>query len=84
VGLISGLVLLPLAPVRGVAWMADRLATEAERQLNDESSIREQLAVLAAAHDRGELSDDEYDAVEDRLLRQMQQTVQRLDSEGNR
>ena len=83
-GLISGLVLLPLAPVRGVAWMADRLATEAERQLTDEGAIREQLAALAAANDRGEISDDEYDAMEDRLLRLMQQTVQRLDSEGHR
>ena len=83
-GLISGLVLLPLAPVHGVAWMADRLATEAERQLTDEGAIREQLAALAAANDRGEISDDEYDAMEDRLLRLMQQTVQRLDSEGHR
>jgi len=84
VGLISGLLLLPLAPVRGVAWMADRLATEAERQLTDEGAIREQLSALAAANDRGEISDDEYDAMEDRLLRLMQQTVQRLDSEGLR
>jgi len=84
VGLISSIVLLPLAPVRGVAWMADYLATEAERQLTDDVSIREQLASLAAAHDRGELTDDEYDAVEDRLLRLMQQTVQPLDSKGNR
>ena len=83
-GLISGLVLLPLAPVRGVAWMADRLATEAERQLTDEGAIREQLSALAAANDRGEISDDEYDAMEDRLLRLMQQTVKRLDSEGLR
>lgn len=83
-GLISGLLLLPLAPVRGVAWMADRLATEAERQLTDEGAIREQLSALAAANDRGEISDDEYDAMEDRLLRLMQQTVKRLDSEGLR
>jgi hypothetical protein len=83
-GLISGLVLLPLAPVRGVAWMADHLATEAERQLTDEGAIRGQLAALAAANDRGEISDDEYDEMEDRLLRLMQQTVQRLDSEGHR
>ena len=83
-GLMSGLLLLPIAPVRGVAWMADRLAAEAERQLNDEGAIREQLAALAAANDRGEISDDEYDAMEDRLLRLMQQTMQRLDSEGHR
>lgn len=81
-GLLRGLVLLPLAPVQGVTWLAERLATEAERQLNDEGAIRAQLADLAAANDRGEISDDEYDAVEELLLRQLSDTTRRVDGEG--
>ena len=81
-GLLRSLVLLPLAPVEGVAWVADRLAAEAERQLNDEGALRAQLVELAAAHDRGEIDDEQYDVIEEQLLRQMQQTVRRLDSEG--
>jgi len=82
VGLLRALALLPLAPVEGVVWMADRLAAEAERQLHDESSIRGQLGELAAAHDSAEISDDDYDRLEEQLLRQLQPTTRRLDGEG--
>jgi len=78
------LALLPLAPVAGVVWVADRLADEAERQLTDDAPIRGQLADLAEAHDRGEISDADYDVIEEQLLRQMQQTMRRLDSEDVR
>jgi len=84
VGLLRGLALLPLAPVAGVVWVADRLADEAERQLTDDTPIRQQLADLAEAHDRGEISEDDYDVIEEQLLRQMQQTMRRLDSEDVR
>ena len=39
-GLITGLLTLPLAPVRGVAWIGEQVALEAERELNDETRIR--------------------------------------------
>lgn len=81
-GLLRGLALLPLAPVQGVAWLADRLAAEAERQLNDEGAIRAHLAELAAANDRGDISDDEYDLIEEQLLRQLSDTTRHIDSEG--
>jgi hemoglobin-like flavoprotein len=82
VGLLRALVLLPLAPVEGVAWLAERLAAEAERQLMDEGAIRAHLAELAAANDRGEISNEDYDVIEEQLLRQLQHTTRRLDSEG--
>ena len=78
-GLLRALALLPLAPVQGVVWVADRLAAEAERQLHDEGSIRAELGELAAAHDRGEIGDDDYDFIEEQLLRQLQPTTRRLD-----
>ena len=31
-GLITGLLTLPLAPVRGTIWVAEQLAAEAERE----------------------------------------------------
>ena len=83
-GLINALVTLPLAPVRGVVWLADRLADEAERQLTDDTWVREQMAELAAAYDRGEISADDYDVIEDELLQLMRHTTRRLDSEGGR
>ena len=80
-GLLRALALLPLAPVQGVAWVADQLATEAERQLNDTGAIRAHLAELASAHDRGDIDDDDFELLEEQLLQQLQPTTTRLDSE---
>ena len=70
-GLITGLLTLPLAPVRGTVWIAERLLEEAERELNDPVAIERQLADAEAAHERGELSDDELADIEDALLRRL-------------
>jgi len=70
-GLITGLLTLPLAPVRGTVWIAERLLEEAERQLNDPVAIERQLTEAEAAHERGELTDDELADIEDELLRRL-------------
>jgi hypothetical protein len=69
--LISGLLLLPLAPVRGTVWIAERLLEEAERELDDPAAIERRLADAEAAHERGELTDDELADIEDELLRRL-------------
>ena len=38
-GLITGLLTLPLAPVRGTVWLAERIQEQAEDELYDESAI---------------------------------------------
>ena len=63
-GLISGLLLLPLAPVRGVAWIAEVVAEEAERELAAANSPERALADLEAARATGEIDPDEADAIE--------------------
>ncbi len=67
-GLLTGLITLPLAPVRGVVWLAGRLAEQAENELYDEGSIHRQLDEIRAQRDAGELSEPEYDAKEDELI----------------
>lgn len=67
-GLVTGLLLLPLAPVRGTIWIADRLAREAERQVRDPRVVQEQLAALNRAFDEGLIGEDAFEAEEDRLL----------------
>jgi Gas vesicle protein G len=71
-GLITGLLTLPLAPVRGVAWVAEKVAEEAELELYDENRIMRELAELEAAHDQGQLSDEQFDANVDLLLERLQ------------
>lgn len=70
-GLLTGLVTLPLAPVRGTVWIAERLLEEAERQLNDPEVIEQQLLDAEARHRRGEITDDELERIEDELLRRL-------------
>ena len=52
-GLITGLLTLPLAPVRGTAWLAERIQEQAEAELYDESSIRAGLMELEEAREAG-------------------------------
>lgn len=70
-GLFTGLLTLPLAPVRGVVWVAERVAEEVERELYDEGNIRRQLLQLELDHEDGKLSDEERSAQEELLLQRL-------------
>jgi len=71
-GLFTGLLLLPLAPVRGTVWIAEQLMMQAERELDDERTVRRLLLEAEAALVRGELTEAEYDQIEDVLLAQLE------------
>ena len=70
-GLISGILLLPLAPVRGVAWIGEVIAEEADRELAEANSPERALADLEAARATGEIDPDEADALESELIARM-------------
>jgi hypothetical protein len=72
VGLITGLLTLPLAPVRGVAWVTEKVAEQAELELYDESRIMQELTELETAHARGEISDERFDAGVEQLLERLE------------
>ena len=59
VGLISGLLTLPLAPVRGTVWLAERIQEQAEAELYDETAIRTGLLEIESAGETGEPSEGE-------------------------
>jgi hypothetical protein len=67
-GLIGGLLTLPLAPVRGLAWVFEQVVDEAEAQLHDPARIRAELADAEAALERGEIDEPTYEALERELL----------------
>jgi hypothetical protein len=72
VGLFTGLLLLPLAPLRGTIWIAERLMEYAEEELGDEAMARRLLAEAELAFEAGDLSEAEYEAVEDELLERLE------------
>ncbi|GGT05006.1 gas vesicle protein [Streptomyces kurssanovii] len=67
-GLLTGILLLPLAPVRGVAWLAERVNDAAEHELYDPSVLRARLAALNEALEGGEISTEAFEREEERLL----------------
>lgn len=71
-GLITGLLTLPLAPVRGVAWVAEQVQEQAELELYDENRIMRELAALEMAHDAGEISEDEMNRRVDVALERLE------------
>ena len=70
-GLISGLLLLPLAPVRGTVWLAEQVQEQAEADLYDEDAIRQQLMELETLHEAGEIDDEELAMAEDALVERL-------------
>ena len=71
-GILTGLLLLPLAPLRATVWLAERLTEYAERELADESTVRRLLVEAEIAFESGELSESEYEIVEDELLARLE------------
>lgn len=67
-GLFTGLVTLPIAPVRGVVAIARVLEREALRQTTDPAIIREQLAAVDAAYEQGEITAEQRDLEQDELV----------------
>lgn len=67
-GLVGGLLKLPLAPARGLGWVLTQVVDEADARLNDPRRIRGELAEAAEALERGELDEQSYNEIEEELL----------------
>ncbi|GAA1523612.1 gas vesicle protein GvpG [Actinomadura kijaniata] len=67
-GLFSGLVTLPLAPVRGVMWLAEVLKEQAEAQLYDPGRIAAEMQQVADDVANGVITEEEAAEREEELL----------------
>ena len=67
-GLFTGLLGLPLAPLRGTVWVAEQVLQQAEEEYYDPARIKEQLEAVERARAAGELTDDEATEIEDALV----------------
>jgi cytochrome c-type biogenesis protein CcmH/NrfG len=70
-GLISGLLGLPLAPLRGTIAAAEQIRRQAEEEFYDPATIRAQLEEVDRQRDAGLLSDEEATAWEDELVERL-------------
>ncbi|SCK52238.1 gas vesicle protein GvpG [Streptomyces sp. WMMB 322] len=71
-GLITELLALPLAPVRGALWVMDQLVLTAEQQYYDPEPVVRQLAELEQELLDGRITEEEFDRVEDQLLDELE------------
>ena len=80
-GLFRELVLLPLAPARGTAWIAEQLAEEVDRRLYDEDNIRRELIQLELDEQEGRISAEERELGEQDLLDRLAEARRRAAEE---
>lgn len=81
-GLLRGLVGLPLAPVQGATWLSRQILAAAEAQYYDEGAIVAALDELEAAVAGGRVTAQEAEAVEDELLARLVEARARKTEQG--
>jgi cytochrome c-type biogenesis protein CcmH/NrfG len=79
VGLITGLLTLPLAPYRGVLWLAERVEDVADEEAL--ASVTDRLQRLHEDHRDGLLTDDELADAELEVLREFGDEAEQFDTE---
>jgi len=80
-GLLTGLLGLPLAPVRGTIAVADQVLKQAEEEYYDPARIRQQLEEVDRQREAGAISEDEAIAWEDELVDRLMNRPARLERE---
>ena len=70
-GLISGILGLPLAPLRGVVAAAEQVRRQAEEEFYDPVAIRQQLEKVERQRADGVLTEDEAIMWEDELVERL-------------
>ncbi|MEU7006625.1 gas vesicle protein GvpG [Streptomyces sp. NPDC046332] len=82
-GLLTGIVTLPLAPLRGTAWVVDQVLLAAEREYYDPEPVRAQLAALVDDLANGRVDAEEFDRREDALLDRLDEIEENRRGTGN-
>ncbi|MFI1618869.1 gas vesicle protein GvpG [Streptomyces lydicus] len=72
-GLLTHLATLPLAPVRGVAWVMERVVEAAEDEAYDPAPVEQELARLEEQLLAGEIDEETFDRREDELLDRLEE-----------
>jgi hypothetical protein len=70
-GLITGILGLPLAPLRGVVAAAEQVRRQAEEEFYDPVNIRRQLQEVEQLRTEGALSEEEATMWEDELVERL-------------
>jgi hypothetical protein len=71
-GFLIDLLALPVTgPIKGVMWIAEQVAEQAERELYNADKVRGKLMELELLYDMGEIGEEEYLEAEEALLERL-------------
>ncbi|MBF6184099.1 MULTISPECIES: gas vesicle protein GvpG [Nocardia] len=70
-GVLSSVLTLPLAPLRGVLWVAEIIAEQVDQELYHPASVRRDLERVDEAAAAGELSDEQRAQAQQEVLDRM-------------
>lgn len=82
-GLLAGILKLPLAPLTGTVSVAEQVLRQAEKEFYDPGRIRAELEEVARLREDGTLSDDEATVWEDELVERLMIGQQRAREESH-
>jgi len=74
-GLLTELLLVPLAPARIALWSVGQLVESATREALDPAAIRRELVDLSRRFDQGLINAEEFEALEDQILDRLEQAT---------
>jgi len=68
--------------VSGIRWVLDTVVTAAEAEMNDDTTLREQLLEAEMRREMGEISDEEFSQIEADLLARIRDIKERREGAG--
>jgi hypothetical protein len=72
-GLFSGILTLPFAPIRGVVAVGEIIQRQAEQELYSPAAIRARLEEIDEQRRQGHITDAEADEAQEIILAQLRQ-----------
>ena len=70
-----------LAPLKGVVWLGQKINEVIEKELSDEGLIKEKLMELQLRFELDEISEEEYNKEEEKLLERLD-AIRKAKEEG--
>lgn len=64
-----------LSPVKLAVWLGEKIQEEAKKQMFDVGAIKGALERLNELHEIGQISDDDFKKVEDKLLKAIERAT---------
>ena len=61
-----------LSPLKFTVWIATKLRESAYQEMTDESKVHEELLALQMQYEMGEVSEEEYEKKETRLMERLE------------